>query len=223
MYFELFLPLLRFFVSFPPPPMSNLTVMTDCNRKTPAMPARESNCDDTALVKQFAQGDNNAFETIIENHRHDVASLANRLLGWPGDVDDICQEVFLAAYLGLKKFRHQSSIKTWLFKITINKCRTHRRRRMLQLKFFTKTVRQDNDPSDVPKLAADDDHQSSRIRKAVRSIPGKYREPVILKYLNQMPSDRICEILGITKNTLHVRLNRARNMLKEQLKDLMEK
>ena len=152
-----------------------------------------------------------------------IASLANRLLGWPGDVDDICQEVFLATYLGLKKFRHQSSLKTWLFKITINKCRTHRRRRILHLGFFKRFVNENNDLLDAPRIIVDDDHQSIRIRNAVRSLPAKYREPVILKYLNEMPTERISELLGITNNALHVQLNRARNMLKDQLTDLMEK
>ncbi len=202
--------------------MSNVTDMTDCSRKIAVIRAQEPCCDDAALVKRFTQGDRTAFEIIIENHRHDVAALANRLLGWSGDVDDICQEVFLAVYLGLKNFRHQSSIRTWLFRITLNKCRNYERRRMLSLRFFRHTLQVNSTQTEPSRLNSDDDRQSICIRDAVRSLPRKYREPIILKYLNELSSDQICDLLGITKNTLHVRLSRSRNMLKEQLTDLVD-
>ena len=82
--------------------------------------------NDELLVEQFSQGKESAFESIVELHSADVAALANRLLGWPGDVEDITQDVFLAAFLGLKKFRRDCSLKTWLFTITINKCRSYK-------------------------------------------------------------------------------------------------
>ncbi len=220
-WFQPFLTFSSICVSFLRPLVSNVTDMTDCNRKIPVIRTQEPCCDDATLVKRFSQGDQTAFEIIIETHRRDVAALANRLLGWSGDVDDICQEVFLAVYLGLKSFRHQSSIKTWLFRITINKCRNHERRRMLGLKFFRHTLQVNNNRAEPSRSDSDDD-QSICIRNAVRSLPRKYREPIILKYLNELSSEQICDLLGITKNALHVRLSRSRNMLKEQLTDLVD-
>jgi hypothetical protein len=70
------------------------------------------------IFVQPSQTDEAAFERIIEQYSDDVASLANRLLGWQGDVEDITQEVFLAAYIGLKKFRRQCR----LFKPTVMPC-----------------------------------------------------------------------------------------------------
>ena len=60
------------------------------------------------------------------------------------------------------------------------------------------------------------------IQRAVRALPPKYREPIVLRYLQELPTDQICEILGISENALQVRLNRARNRLKVQLAELME-
>ena len=80
---------------------------------------------------------------------------------------------------------------------------------MLHLKFFKQSILDSSDQTQAPKIIADYDEQSIRIRSAVRSLPRKYREPVVLKYLNEMPSDQISDVLGITKNTLHVRLNRS--------------
>jgi RNA polymerase sigma-70 factor (ECF subfamily) len=60
------------------------------------------------------------------------------------------------------------------------------------------------------------------VRRAVQALPVKYREPVVLRYLQELPTDQISRILGISKNTLQVRLNRARARLKEKLADLLE-
>jgi RNA polymerase sigma-70 factor (ECF subfamily) len=57
---------------------------------------------------------------------------------------------------------------------------------------------------------------------AVRSLPLKYREVVVLRYLEELPTEKVCEILNVSSNVVHVRLNRARAMLKEKLSNLMD-
>jgi RNA polymerase sigma-70 factor (ECF subfamily) len=59
-----------------------------------------------------------------------------------------------------------------------------------------------------------------RIRHAVEALPAKYREPVVLRYLQELPTEQISRILGISKNALQVRLNRARARLRENLAEL---
>lgn len=170
--------------------------------------------DDARLVERFNGGDQSAFGTIIERYSADVSALANRLLGWPGDVDDVTQDIFLAAFLNLGKFRGDCSLRTWLFTITINKCRTHRYKRMLRLRRFPRAA--DRAPS-ASHRAADaspmDSEKFSRVRRAVAALPAKFREPIVLRYLHELETEQISRILGIRKNTLHVRLNRARKLL----------
>ena len=197
--------------------------MTDCSLKSLASSAKEKEDDEMALVEQFIQGNPDVFKVIIENNHHDVATLANRILGWPGEVDDMCQEVFLAAFLGLKKFKGNSSLKTWLFKITINKCRTYQYRRMLGLRIFNKAIIQPVEHTHSTNKATTEDKNSMQIRRAVCSLPTRYREPIVLRYFNDMSIDQTSNLLGIKKSTLNVRLNRARNMLKNELKDLIDK
>jgi len=180
--------------------------------------------DDELLIEQFRRGDESAFEKIVERYSADVAALANRLLGWPGEVEDVTQEIFLAAFLGLKKFRCECSLKTWLFTITINKCRSFRYRRLLRLRKFSHAV------GKTPLLLAHTAHNSpmgreefNRIRCAVAALPAKYREPVVLRYLQELGTDEISRILGISKNTLHVRLSRARKRLEPELTKLIDR
>jgi RNA polymerase sigma-70 factor (ECF subfamily) len=159
-------------------------------------------------------------ESIVREYSADVALLANRLLGWPGDVDDIVQDVFLSAFTGLKKFRHDCDIKTWLFTITINKCRTYKYKKMLSLKVFEKfSGNVESASSDAAKKQIDNE-TFGRVRKAVSALPVKYRQAVVLKYLQEMKTADITKILKISENTLNVRLSRARDLLGKKLADL---
>jgi RNA polymerase sigma-70 factor, ECF subfamily len=179
--------------------------------------------EELALVERFCRGDDSAFDRIVEQHAAEIAALANRLLGWPGDVDDVVQEVFVAAWVGLKKFRGASSLRTWLFTITINKCRRHRFRRLRRLRLVTL-----DEAGAVPSpdrsgdQAAMDEETFARVRRAVQRLPQKYREIVVLRDLQELEPSEVCALLGITPNVMQVRLNRARKRLKEQLGDLLE-
>ncbi len=179
--------------------------------------------EELALVERFRRGDDSAFETIAEQHAAAVAALANRLLGWPGDVDDVVQEVFVAAFLGLREFRSESRLRTWLFIITVNKCRSFRFRRLRRLRCVAleeAAALESRDRSG--EKAALDRETLARVRRAIQVLPRKYREIVVLKYLQGLEAGEIRELLGITDNAMQVRLNRARKRLKEQLGDLLE-
>ena len=104
--------------------------MAETSAKSPAGAAHNDTLENEVLVQQFNQGRAWAFERIVEANQAEIATLANRLLGWAGDVEDVVQDVFLSAFVGLKKFRCQSSLKTWLFTITINECRNYRYKQM---------------------------------------------------------------------------------------------
>jgi RNA polymerase sigma-70 factor (ECF subfamily) len=170
--------------------------------------------DDELLVERFSRGDESAFERIVERYSAEVAALANRLLGWPGDVEDVAQDIFLAAFLGLRKFRRDCKLKTWLFTITINKCRSFRHRRLLGLR----PLPQSHAGWESSMNAEDFDS----VRRAVAALPARYREPVVLMYLQELPTEEIARILGVSKNALHVRLSRARDRLKNDLAELWE-
>jgi len=179
--------------------------------------------NDEFLVEQFSRNKESAFESIIERYSADVSALANRLLGWPGDVEDVTQEVFLAAFVGLKKFRCDCSLKTWLFTITINKCRSYKYKRLLRLRRLPKITDKASlslNPGAHGELMKTETFE--RVRNAISILPIKYREAVVLRYLQELPTDEISKILRISKNTLHVRLSRAREYLKQELAELME-
>jgi RNA polymerase sigma-70 factor, ECF subfamily len=169
--------------------------------------------DDEVLVGRFRRGDEAAFDEIVALFQNKVAALANRLLGWPGDVDDVCQEVFLAVYLNLKRFRGQSSLKSWMYAITLNKCRSRERKRLWRIRKLNQAT-----PDSQAGTPCGLEKETLRaVHRGIRRLPIKYREPIVLKYLQELPTDQVCRILGISRNTLNVRLSRARQQLKRTL------
>ncbi len=186
------------------------------------MTAMATMTEEQVLVERFRRGDDSAFDGIVKRYAAGIAALANRLLGWPGDVDDVVQEVFVAAFLGLKKFRGDCCLRTWLSIITVNKCRSHRLRRRLRLRPARVGTEAMAGLDHGGDKAAMDAETFARVRRAVQSLPRKYREVVVLRYLEGLETDEICELLRVTANTMQVRLNRARGRLREQLGDLLE-
>jgi RNA polymerase sigma factor (sigma-70 family) len=198
-----------------------MEVMADTDEKPAAGPA-DHHPEEQVLVQRFNQGDGSAFDMIVQEHSAEIAALANRLLGWPGNIDDIVQDVFLAAFVGLKRFRCTCSLRTWLFTITINKCRTHRYRRMLRGKFFSKGARLSSTSVPAADKALMDSETFEQVRRAMTALPAKYRQPLVLRYLQELSVGEIAQILGVSENTVQVRLSRARQRLKNDLKSLME-
>ncbi|MGE5611771.1 MAG: RNA polymerase sigma factor, partial [Bacillota bacterium] len=106
----------------------------------PQIPAVQDEPDqalnEQQLLARLAQGDPSAFDQIVALHQDRITRLTYRLLGWNAEAEDVVQEVFLAVWKQRKQFRAQSSLETWLTSITINRCRTHRRRRWLHWRWL---------------------------------------------------------------------------------------
>jgi RNA polymerase sigma factor (sigma-70 family) len=173
--------------------------------------------EEPSLVERFVRGETAAFVQVVADHREFVARLAHRLLGWPGDVEDVVQDVFLSAWEHRRKFRAHSTLATWLAAITANRCRAQARKRFLRLRLAKEHAEQREPPRNGEP--AMDREAFERVRHAIRGLPCKYREVVVLRYLEDMPTARIAEVLGLSANAVDVRLNRARGMLKSELRD----
>ena len=177
---------------------------------------------DAHIVQRFSAGEASAFDELVARHQQRVARLAQRLLGWPQDVEDVVQDVFLAALGNLKKFRGDCSLATWLTTITLNKCRSRRRKRFLRWRFLrrkeSETVATDRAPQTTAEMET-----LERVRGAVQALPARYREVVVLHYLEEMPVAEVGDVLGISRGAAEVRLHRARARLKTLLAPFGEK
>ena len=165
-----------------------------------------------------------SFDAVVRQHSGRIGALCYRLLGWRADVDDVVQDVFLAAYQALPEFRGQSRVSTWLTTIAINACRNHLRKRKRWVQWFRSQAR-GAEPILIPVAgkALTDCETHAQVREFVRQLPEMYREVVVLRYLEEMGIAEIATVLDLAKNTVEVRLSRARVMLRETLGPLMER
>ena len=174
--------------------------------------------DEASFAGRLASGDAEAFEQLVALYQPRVARLAQRLLGWNGEIDDVVQDVFLTAWNKIGSFRRQSSLWTWLTVITLNQCRSRIRRRNLLQRLPFRLVRRDaHPPADRGSIRQE---TGQRVREAVAALKPAERELIVLHYLEHRPVDELAALLGVSKNTLEVRLHRARQRLKETLADL---
>ena len=175
-----------------------------------------------AQRQPHAVGKRDAFARIVAEQQDRVAALANRLLGWPDDVEDVVQDVFVAVLRNLPKFRGDCHPATWLHRITVNQCRRQRRKRILRLRAWHSRCEgrlAEGHRADGSVLKRE---AFARVRAVVRALPGRYREVVVLRYMEELPITDVAESLGLSRNAVDVRLNRARKRLKEELAALVE-
>ena len=160
------------------------------------------------------------FEQLVALHEPRVRRLAHRLLGWQyasDAADDIVQDVLVVLLNKLETFRGDSSLATWLTTVTINKCRSHQRKRWVREKFLAWTVRLSEESSGADHQPTRDDTSAS-VRAAVQSLAPRDREVIVLFYLEELSGTEIAAILGISAPAVDTRLHRARGRLKEKLK-----
>ncbi len=172
--------------------------------------------DDAAqsLSQPLATGERDAFDQLVRDHHQAVTRLAYRLLGWRGDVEDVVNDVFLAAFKKLDRFRGESSPWTWLAAITINRCRSARRRKFLPWRWLQ---RQDRSSEESSSQRIEHNETNQRVRDAVAKLPATDREVIVLFYLEELSGAQISKIIGVKENVINVRLHRARKRLKELL------
>lgn len=175
--------------------------------------------DDFSLIQKFIEGDENAFKTLVKRHKEKVRHIIYLTLGSTDSVDDIAQDVFITVYRSLSKFRFESQFTTWIYRITVNKCKDHLRRTKIR-SIFTSVREDEVDPSYTP--SHEDRDVSEIVRGAIAKLPEKLRVPLMLKDLEGMSYQEIAETINCEIGTVKSRIFRAREGLREILKPFEE-
>ncbi len=132
------------------------------------------------------------------------------------ECEDIIQEVFITCYENLAKFRHEASYKTWLIRITINKCKDHRKRWSIKNLIYKPEIQPLNTSQSSENVYIQQQH-SNEIIVQIASLSGKYKEVLILYYYQEMNMKEISDVLNIGVNTAKSRLLRGKEALQSKL------
>lgn len=176
------------------------------------------------LIEEAKQGDHRAFEAIVRCTYADTYTLAYRLVGDEEDARDVVQETYIRALKGLKRFRGDAQLSTWLHRITANCASTYLGRRG---KHRHETWSDDVDPADTvlerdPERQGDLGDLRQQLVDALSQLPPKLRAVIVLRDIYDLPHESIAEELDITTSAAKVRLHRARKRLRERLHPLGE-
>jgi len=188
---------------------------------------------DHHLIAEFKAGSMEAMEKIVERYENQVFTFGLRMCGHVQDAEDIVQETFLNAFRYLDRFREETKLRNWLFKIATRACLRKRRKKKCEpdREISLETFSHKNgsharyeipDWSDDPSDNVLRSELKQAIDAAVLSLPTKYRLVFNLRDLEDFNTEETAEILGITSQSVKTRLHRARVFLREKISNHYE-
>jgi RNA polymerase sigma-70 factor, ECF subfamily len=174
---------------------------------------------DLELAARCRAGDTDAFEELYRQHARRLYSLVVRMIGSAQDAEDLLQEVFLQAYRKLPGFRGESTLGTWLYRLTMNHCLDHLRGRQAKMSRATASI----DEESVDEPAAPDPVVPSAIsrmdlERAIEALPPGSKAAFLLHDVEGFEHQEIAAILGISEGTSKSQVHKARLKLRALLR-----
>jgi RNA polymerase sigma-70 factor (ECF subfamily) len=167
--------------------------------------------DDTVLVEACRRGERRAMEALYHRYKRRVFGLVTRIVG-PVDSEEVAQEVFVRIFRGLGRFRGDSQLSTWIYRLSVNAALSH----------VTRRPRHEGDDEALAKLPAPetsgtDPSLSQRLERALAMLPAGYRAVLVLHDIHGMNHDEVAEILGCHVGTSKSQLHKARARMRDLL------
>ncbi|MGL5166960.1 MAG: RNA polymerase sigma factor [Afipia sp.] len=193
-------------------------------RHRPSNPAASS--DDVDLVRRAIARDGDTFRLIMQRYNQRLYRIARGILRNDGEAEDVVQEAYVRAFTHLDSFRGDSSLATWLSRITINEALG--RLRMQRPTVDIVTFESQRTPAEIiqfPLTSKSDDPERTMaqrqllqlVEQATDNLPEVYRVVFITRVIEGMSVEDTAEILGLRPETVKTRLHRARKLVRVQL------
>jgi RNA polymerase sigma-70 factor (ECF subfamily) len=175
--------------------------------------------DDAALVSRAQSGEFRAFEELVRRYRNDVFALAYHFLRDREEAWDTSQEVFIKAHRSLRRFRGDSSFKTWLMRITANQCKDYLKKRRLTTVSYNDAMESENAASPIlgPRHSVEAKELGDAITKALDGLSFKHRTAFVLREFEGMSYEDMAQVMGCNIGTVMSRLHHARKKLQNSL------
>ena len=184
--------------------------------------------DDIALMLLVKDGDEKAFEQLVERHQYRVVGTIAKMLGDESEAEDVAQHVFVRVWQSRARYNPSAKFTTWLLTITrnlvFNEMRRRRRVRLVPFEVDDGEHPVQEHPDHRMRSASDqalETELQDAIAQAIASLPEAQRMAVVLRRYEEMPYEEIAKVLETTVPSVKSLLFRARNDLKERLKNYL--
>jgi RNA polymerase sigma factor (sigma-70 family) len=171
---------------------------------------------DEEIIRQVLGGEKRSFEVIMRKYNQRLYRISMSIIGDSEEAEDILQASYLKAYEHLPEFSFRSGFGTWLTRIVINESLQSLRKRKHLMEV---DVEEDNEPSDMqsPLQNIMNTELRNMLEEALSKLPEKYRLVFILREVENMSTGETMECLSLSESNVKVRLNRAKEMLRDSL------
>jgi RNA polymerase sigma-70 factor (ECF subfamily) len=176
------------------------------------------------LITRIRSGDSNAFELLMHAYEKKVYSMALRMSGSAEDAFDLSQEIFLRIYRSIGLFKMESSVSTWIYRLSTNVCIDFLRRRKKRPETALISEQEDGEyENEIPdtRYSPESEYDKTELReqlsKALLCLSPEHRQIVVLRDINGLSYTEIADLLGIEEGTVKSRLFRAREQLRRQM------
>jgi RNA polymerase sigma-70 factor (ECF subfamily) len=205
--------------------------------------------DDLALIEALRRGDEAAFVTLVGRYHHSLLRVASLYISSGAAAEDVVQETWLGVLRGLERFEGRSSLKTWIFRILINRAKTRgeRERRSIPFSELGSVEGENEEPSVEPERFLPADHPRwpghwasfpdtwdespehmllstetrSIMQRAIDALPPTQREVITLRDIEGWTSEDVCNALVLTETNQRVLLHRARSKVRRALEQYL--
>jgi RNA polymerase sigma-70 factor, ECF subfamily len=174
--------------------------------------------DDQDSIERFKSGDPSGFTDLVRRYQDRIYSLCRYMIGDADDARDAAQDVFVKVYGSLKRYRPDSSVYTWLYRIAVNTCLDYRKKarpKPLEDESAVDSVPSGN-PS--PERLYQSKETGLLIEKALLGLPEEFRAAIVLREIEGLSYQEISDVLHTSIGTVKSRISRAREELKEFLR-----
>jgi len=183
------------------------------------------------LLRRLRERDERAFREMVETYQDRVYNLLFRMIGRKEEAEDLAQEVFVTVFKSIDQFRGDAKFSTWLYRVAANHCKN-------RIKYLSRRHDRKTDPLDdaaerasaaqggapvgaghiaTPDRALEGAETERIVQQAIADLDEDHRLVVVLRDIEELAYEEICQITGLPEGTVKSRLHRARLALKEKL------
>lgn len=175
---------------------------------------------DHGLMRRIQKDEYEAFEELVNRYRSRLVNLIFRMLSDQNEAEDLVQETFLRVWTHRQDYDFSYCLSTWIYTIALNLAKNELRKRR-RFKFFnlgemTEKGLELPDPKMGPSALG------HMLQSAIAQLPTRYKTAFLLRDVQQLPYEQVAQILGVPLGTVKSRVNRARSVLKNELRPKLE-